>query len=339
MLRRSARTGPYLLTCLAAPDTPQGLSQLPAVAVLRQVWEQQFVVAADGQVQMRDPKALPPATAIVESPYEHEARVATKRGMHWVGYKVHVAETCDPEADLPHLVTQVETTPAPATDVNHLAVIQDALAHHGLRPSEHLVDAGSVRARNILTSRHRHASDLIGPVDAVHHWQAQVEGGFVATRFALDWDRLVAICPEGHTSLRWTESTGPQDRAMAHVSWDRQDCRHCPSRLRCTRAQGGARTLLLPPRAEFEALSAGRQRQTTDAFRQCYSQRAGIEGTIAQAVRVFGLRRARYRGLQKTRLQDVATAAALNVARIADWYAGRPRATTRVSRFARLTVA
>lgn len=333
------RDGQYLLTCLSASETPRTLSQLPAVAVLRAVWEQQFVVAADGQVQLRDPKALPQAMAIVESPYEQEARFATKGGRHWVGYKVHVTETCDPETTLPHLVTHVETTPAPATDVNQLPAIEDALADHGLLPSEHLVDAGYVRARNILASQQRHAIDLIGPVDAVHHWQAQVDGGFAATSFALDWERQVAICPEGHTSLRWTASTGPRDRAMAHVSWDRQDCRHCPSRRRCTRAKDGARTLLLPPRAEFDALTAGRQRQTTDTFRQCYRQRAGIEGTISQAVRRFGMRRARYRGLQKTRLQDVATAAALNVGRIVEWYAGRSRAVTRVSRFARLAAA
>ena len=59
-------------------------------------------------------------------------------------------------------------------------------------------------------------------------------------------------------------------------------------------------------------------------------------GTLSQGVRAFGLRRARYRGLAKTNLQHVATAAALNLDRIAAWFSGRPLAPTRTSRFAAL---
>jgi transposase len=53
-------------------------------------------------------------------------------------------------------------------------------------------------------------------------------------------------------------------------------------------------------------------------------------------VRAYGLRQARYRGLAKTHLQHVATAAAINIVRLADWLNGVPRATTRCSRFAAL---
>jgi IS5 family transposase len=67
-----------------------------------------------------------------------------------------------------------------------------------------------------------------------------------------------------------------------------------------------------------------------------YAQRQGIEGTLSQGVRAFGVRRARYRGLVKVTLQNVAIAAAFNVDRIAAWFAKRPLAPTRVSRFAAL---
>jgi len=53
-------------------------------------------------------------------------------------------------------------------------------------------------------------------------------------------------------------------------------------------------------------------------------------------VRAFGLRRTRFRGLAKTHLQHVATAAAINIDRIVAWLEERPRATTRTSRFAAL---
>jgi hypothetical protein len=53
-------------------------------------------------------------------------------------------------------------------------------------------------------------------------------------------------------------------------------------------------------------------------------------------VRAFGLRRARYGGLAKTAPQHVATAAALDPDRLGAWFAERPLAPTRVSRFAAL---
>jgi transposase len=97
--------------------------------------------------------------------------------------------------------------------------------------------------------------------------------------------------------------------------------------------------LLLPPRAQYEALHAARARQASAAGQQHYARRAGIEGTLSQGVRAFGLRRTRYRGLEKTHVQHIATAAAINVDRIVAWLDERPRAQTRTSRFAALVPA
>jgi IS5 family transposase len=94
--------------------------------------------------------------------------------------------------------------------------------------------------------------------------------------------------------------------------------------------------LALLPRREHEALAAARARDKSKKGKHLYAQRQGVEGTISQAVRAFGLRQARYRGLAKTGLQHLATAAALNLDRLAAWLAERPLAPTRVSRFAAL---
>jgi len=67
--------------------------------------------------------------------------------------------------------------------------------------------------------------------------------------------------------------------------------------------------------------------------------RAGIEGTLSQGVRTFELRRSRYIGLAKTHVQHVATAAAINLARLADWFAGIPKAQTRQTKFAALAAS
>jgi transposase len=85
-----------------------------------------------------------------------------------------------------------------------------------------------------------------------------------------------------------------------------------------------------------ETLQQARQREKTPEFQAEYRKRAGIEGTISQGVRAFGLRRTRYVGKAKTHLQHVATAAAINLERVADWLAGGKQEKTRRSVFARV---
>ena len=75
---------------------------------------------------------------------------------------------------------------------------------------------------------------------------------------------------------------------------------------------------------------------TIPTWKERYHIRAGVEGTLSQGVRVFGMRRSRYIGLLKTGLQEVCSAAAMNVLRVVHWLDGWPRTKTRVTRFAAL---
>ncbi len=67
--------------------------------------------------------------------------------------------------------------------------------------------------------------------------------------------------------------------------------------------------------------------------------RSGIEGTISQGVRAFGVRKSCYRGMQKTHLQHAMIATALNVVRTLAWLDEELLASTRVSKFAALLIA
>ena len=64
--------------------------------------------------------------------------------------------------------------------------------------------------------------------------------------------------------------------------------------------------------------------------------RAGVEGAISQGANTFDLREARYVGFAKTKLLHLLTGAAMNVARLAAWFAERPRAATRLNKLALL---
>jgi len=206
-------------------------------------------------------------------------------------------------------------------------------------PAEHLVDAAYVDAELLVGSREGPGIDLFGPPRPNPAWQGKVEGGYTLDRFEIDWERERARCPQGKSSSGWGRRVDRRDGAAYVSVWFREtDCTACAARPLCTRT-GQARQLRLHPRAEYEALTAARRRLATKEGRRAYARRAGIEGTLSQGVRAFGLRRSRYRGLARTHLQHVATAAAINVERLTAWFRAVPRAATRTSRFAALATA
>ena len=329
--------GMRLLERLDAPTvTPQLLKGLSEVEILRRIWEQYYEMS-DGRIQVLDPKEMPEGARRLESPYEVEARYSTKRSMGWVGYKVHLTESCDD--GLPHLITDVHTTAATTTDVKELGAIQDGLARNGLLPAEQLADSSYVSGSNLVSSHARHKIDLIGPAYKDNTWQSKADEDFDVANFRIDWDKKAVSCPRERQSIRWSETKTARGRSMIHIDFSADDCSACPSRSSCTRAKDLPRTLTLQPKEEHEAIQFARKRQKTEEFASHYSLRAGIEGTVSQGVRAFGLRQARYRGQKKTHLQELATATAINVGRIANWLEGIPTAITRRSRFAALSPA
>jgi transposase len=298
------------------------------------VWEGQFIEDDDGLPRFREVKDMPSPAGLITSPYDLEARYSTKRGNSWVGYKVHLTESCD--ADVPRLITNVETTPATTPEDNMVEVVHRSLKCRNLLPSEHLVDKGYTDAKVLVASRREHGIEIVGPVAQDPSWQSRDEAGFDKSLFLVDWEAKVVTCPAGKKSISWLPNTYPANVTAFEARFARLDCTPCSSRSQCTRSKQEPRILGLQTREHHEALQAMRVRQLTDEFRQTCAARAGIESTHAQAVKHSGLRRTRYRGLSKTHLQHIVTAAAINLLRIASWTDGVPLAKTRCSRFAAL---
>jgi transposase len=330
---RIGADGHTILVAVYAPSAPAWLRELPAVQTLRRAWVHQFHLE-DDVVRWRKAADLPPAGTRFDSPYDTDARYGNKRSTTWTGYKVHLTETSD--ADTPHLITHVETTSAPVSDIDMTAPIHQALADKGLLPAAHLADAGYVDADLLISSHRDHEIDLVGPVRPDTSWQAKAGQGFDVPAFTIDWEARTVICPEGQTSFDWVPSRDSWGNDTIHIGFHRKTCAACPSRSLCTRSKTGPREITVRPQPQHEALQEVRRNQETEAWRARYGKRAGVEGTVSQAVRVFGLRRCRYLGLAKTRLQHIFTALALNVVRLDAWLTGQPLAKTRRSVFASL---
>jgi transposase len=317
----------------ADPATPGWLREVPAVQVLRRLWLQQYYRDQQG-VRWRGKNELPPGALAIGSPYDPEARYGIKRGVGWRGYKAHVTETCQP--DRPHLIVHVATTPAATGDVETVTARHADLARAGLLPEEHLVDAGYTSVDHVLAARAEHGIELVGPLPPDSGWQARDQDGFDLTRFRIDWDRQQVTCPNGKVSRNWRQTTSRHGLPIIQATFRAPDCTPCPDRARCTRSPVLARHLTFRPQLQYETQQQLRAEQATDAWRQRYAHRAGIEGTIAQATRRADLHQARYRGLAKTHLQHVLTALALNLVRVDAWLSGTPPGGTWASRLTRL---
>ena len=239
-------------------------------------------------------------------------------------------------AHRPHLLTHVHTTPATVHEAQCTTPIQQALIDKELPPREHLVDAASIAAELLVSSRDDQGITLRGPARPNPNWQAKIEGAYTLADFVVDWERQQVHCPQGHTATSWAERIDATGTPYIQVRFRQQDCRGCAARAGCTQASEAPRTLKLHPQAQYEALQATRGWYASAEGQQGYKRRAGIEGTLSQGVRAFGLRRTRYWGLAKTHVQHVAIAAAINIDRIVAWLDERPRAQTRTSRFAAL---
>jgi transposase len=312
------------------------LCQAPALDALRHIWLQNFYWQAEHLVWRRAAD-LPPAAVLLQSPYDVETHYSTKRSTEWIGYKVHVTESC--AAETPHLITHVATTAANVRDHEVLPTIHVALAAKDLLPDEHLVDAGYLDADVLVTSQQQHQVQLVGRITPDHSWQAQQGQGFALAAFGIDWAQQRVTCPQGHASRTWSAGQRQGHDSAILVQFAKEHCAACPVRRQCTHSAQGARTLKLLPRAEYEALALARQRQHQPAFQKQYAKRAGIESTLSQGVRAFELRSTRYLGLAKTHLQHVATATAINLKRYFAWltHAVHTRPTPRFAALAPAT--
>ncbi|MGW2996051.1 IS1182 family transposase [Streptomyces sp. NPDC001193] len=334
---RIGRDGMRLLNAVHAADAPAALRALAEAEALRQVWVQHFHLV-DGEVTRRDPKDRPPGALRLVTPYDLDARGAVKRDTMWDGYKVHLTETCG-EDDVPNLVTNVATTVATVADNMMNKEIHNSLAARGCLPAEHWVDAGYPTAAHVLTARAEHGVELQGPLAS--NTSSQAKGAFALDAFTIDWKHGQVTCPNGATATDWRPRTDSKGLAVIQVRFPASRCGPCPDLRSCvTSVTGRRRELMLrQQQADHDTIRAARAEQQTDAWKERYRIRAGVEGTISQAVGRCGLRRSRYRGLMKTGLQHQLTGAAINLARIDAHLTATPRARTRTSHFAALRPA
>lgn len=327
--------GRYLLEKVYTSTDYLWLQELPAIERVRRIWIQQYHASEQGAVWRKD-QELPPSALLIQSPYDIEARYSKKKSTAWVGYKVHFTEGCD--SDQPHFLLEVTTTLSTTPDGEVLEDLHERLAEKQVLPDQHLVDTGYVDAENMAKSQQDHQIDLVGPALPDTSWSSKEAERFDQSQFSIDWEAKSVICPAGQKSRDWGHIPDRHGKPSLRIRFPLPVCRSCPLHAQCTPVS--AKVLILrPDQQSFQALQEARKRQETPEFRALYAKRAGIEGTVAQAVRTCEIRRSRYIGLKKLNLQAFLTATSMNVLRACHWLAEEKHAAKPSSCFAKLVAS
>ena len=219
-----------------------------------------------------------------------------------------------------------------------LETIHSNLAQRNLLPRQHFADTGYVHTQSLVCSQEQHEVELMGPIRPDPSWQGQAGEGYDISHFTIDWEKKQATCPQGKESITWKAGHQMKHHDVVKVRFAKRDCFGCAVRNLCNRGKKEPRSLTFYPQVWHEALQRARQRQITPAFREEYSVRSGVEGTISQGVRSCALRQARYIGQARVHLQHILTGAAINLLRMGAWLLEVPCAKTRTSRFAALAL-
>jgi transposase len=286
------------------------LAEIESIQLMRRVFEEQFEVV-EAAVQSRRTR---PSRA-VQNPHDPDAHYADKGSKQWIGYKVHVVESVDPEEPAKvkaepgeHFITEIVTTEAAQDEKAGLAqALKRQQEHHQIKPQAIYADAGYV-TENTLAQAEGNAMELLGPTRPDPH-----KGPYNADGFTVDVENQRAVCPQGKTSAQCSHI---KDNYMGteyyRLEWGRQ-CDSCPVQKQCTRAKSGRRILVVGLRHDL--VEKRRKEMKQAEFSRSMYPRNGIEGTHSELVRGHGLRQTRYRGFNRVALSHYFMGAACNVKR------------------------
>ena len=321
LARKMAEAGTdaqQLLGWLASPAA-KALARGRQAQLLARVFAEQFEVVTGTAAPQPKTKGLL-SSERVQNPHDPDATYGAKgRGeqkKEHVGYKVQVAETvCEavlaPGEPTRNFISGIVTHAARESDPEgsqKMELEQQAL---GLdKPPVQYVDAAYVSTQKLVEAA-AEGRELIGPALASPH---NNDGRFTPENFHVTVEHRTAVCPAGQEN---TQCSRLEEQASGKVSyrfeWDTSTCAACPLRQQCIQAEHPHRTLVV---GEHHTTLQGRRReQQTKPFQQRMRHRNAIEGTQSELVRAHGLRRARYRGLAKAKLQNYFIGAACNIKR------------------------
>jgi hypothetical protein len=304
------------LLVLATQFRATAAAETESFLILARVLSEQCEVVSDpeaGQrVRVKEPDEM--TCDNVLSPADPDATYNKHRG---VGYLVQVMETyCDVEPEPsegappppPDLITHVAVGP---TNVHDGSSLEPALADteaRGIKPTVVLADSHYGSNEN-LEKAGLQGVEVVSPSMPPKGSQQEK---LALEHFELDGDGRVVRCPQGHTPVM-TSAGGDKIQVLFDVA----TCAACPLHQSCCASAVDRKE----PRYQYThdrvRQRARRLHDRTDAFKDRYRWRAGIEGTMSRFKHQMGMAALRVRGRLAVGYVTFLRALGLNIHRVA----------------------
>jgi transposase len=251
------------------------------------------------------------------SPVDPDARQGKKTNHTWPGYKAHLVMEEDTG-----IITGVETTPANATDGSQLKpMLKEQEKVHSLKPQELTADKAYDWGENLesLASNRTIANiSLSKPVNR------NGAGYFTVDDFLYDPENIKLMCPAGHIStscynvILYNYQLNKPGYAF---QFKPSLCNVCSLKAKCVKNNQGRRVYISYYEPYFRL---ARERLASDEGKQAYRNRYKIEQKVADLTRYCGLRRSRYRGLDRAAIHTLLATMACNIKRMVKLLWGKP---------------
>jgi hypothetical protein len=252
---------------------------LDGYQLLKRLFSEQCEVEDGDRISVRGDVAADS----LQSPFDEGAGYSGHKGK---GYQAQLVETCDPENDT-QIITRVAVESAAASDADALVPAVEALEERGLKPGEIIADTAYRGGENDVAPRDMGVA-LTGPAAGREPARPDPVAAFETTPDL----KSVVRCPRGVSPLR-VKHTKSDDTVVA--VFDKETWRACEQRGACGAKRHKKNYVLAFSRSRL-ATALRRAREKTEAFKNAYAIRAGIEAANSELKRAHGLGRLRVRG-------------------------------------------
>jgi len=251
------------------------------------------------------------------SPVDPDARMGKKTSRVWPGYKAHII--MEEETGI---ITGVETTPANATDGSQLQpMIEEQEQTLSIKPQEISADKAYDWGENLESLAHRQIIANIPLTKQVNHRNS---GYFSVDDFLYDPDNVKLMCPAGHIAtncykevLYHYQLNKPGYSFRFRPTW----CNVCALKPKCVKNKAGRRIYISYYEPYYRQ---ARERLATEEGKEAYRNRYRIEQKVADLTRYCGLRRCRYRRLDRARIHTLLATTVCNIKRMVKLLWGKP---------------
>jgi transposase len=248
------------------------------------------------------------------SPVDPDARQGKKASTTWPGYKAHIV--MEEETGI---ITGVETTPANATDGSQLQpLLKEQEEVHSLKPQELTADKAYDWGENLESLAGKKITANIGLSKQVNHRNG---GYFTVDDFLYDPENIKLMCPAGHISTNRYSEILYNNKPGYAFQFKASLCNVCPSKAKCVKNSAGRRVYISYYEPYYRL---ARERLATEEGKMAYSNRYKIEQKMADLTRYCGLRRCRYRGLDRAGIHTLLATTVCNIKRMVKLLWGKP---------------